>query len=187
MGWVDNVPRTDGGGLFIGGLHALYQRQDLFRQYKISHIVSMLDFDIYEAGHFKDYKHMHVRIDDDPNENMLEHLEATSDFIENALSNGGAVFVHCAMGKSRSATIVVAYLMRKYGKTPDEALAQLCEGRPVCEPNPGFMEQLDVYHHMLKAQSSSEYHNIYDDWLKNRDGTRDWYTENRRRQHMPKL
>ena len=130
------VPRTDGGGLFIGGLHALYQRQDLFRQYKISHIVSMLDFDIYEAGHFKDYKHMHVRIDDDPNENMLEHLEATNDFIENALSNGGAVFVHCAMGKSRSATIVVAYLMRKYGKTTDEALAQLCEGRPVCEPNP---------------------------------------------------
>lgn len=136
MGWVDKVPRTEGGGLYIGGLHALYQRQDLFRQYKISHIVSMLDFDIYEAGHFKDYKHMHVRIDDDPNENMLEHLKATNDFIENALSNGGAVFVHCAMGKSRSATIVVAYLMRKYGKTPDDALSQLCEGRPVCEPNP---------------------------------------------------
>ena len=59
MGWVDNVPGTK---LYIGGLHALYQKQEMFRESKITHIVSVLDFDIYEAGHFEQYTHFHLRL-----------------------------------------------------------------------------------------------------------------------------
>lgn len=186
MGWVDRVPRTEGGGLFIGGLHALYQRQDLFKQHHISHILSILDYDIYQDGHFKQYKHMHIRLDDDPNENILVHLRDTTDFIDKALSGGGACFVHCAMGKSRSATLVCAYLMVKCNMTPDEALAQLQEGRGVCEPNPGFMEQLDVFYHMLQAKDDSEARKVYDNWLDERNNARDWYIH-QRRQAAPKL
>lgn len=96
MGWVDKVPRA--GNMYIGGLHALYQRQDLFKEYRISHIISALDFDLYEAGHFKEYTHIQVKLDDDPNENFFTHtnyFKDTNDFIESALNNGGAVFVHC--------------------------------------------------------------------------------------------
>ncbi|KAK4505678.1 hypothetical protein PRZ48_003643 [Zasmidium cellare] len=180
MGWVDKVPRA--GNLYIGGLHALYQRQDLFKEYKITHIISALDFDLYEAGHFKEYAHIQVKLDDDPNENFFAHTRRfrdTNDFIESALSNGGAVFVHCAMGKSRSATIVIAYLMYKYHISPTAALAQLNEGRPVCEPNPGFQEQLEVYHDMLRCDSEADANRVYDQWLKTRY-TGDWYSERRR-------
>ena len=109
MGWVDLIPRA--GKLFIGGLHALYQKPDLFQRAGITHIVSVLDFDIYEAGAFKQYEHLHLRLDDDPNENLLQHFPESNKFIEDALSNGGGVFVHCAMGKSRSPPVAVAYLM----------------------------------------------------------------------------
>jgi len=177
MGWVDQVPEA--GKLYIGGLHALYQKPDLFERAGITHILSVLDFDIYEAGAFKQYQHLHIRLDDDPNENLLQHFEEANNFIEKALSGGGGVFVHCAMGKSRSATIVCAWLMRTYGISPLKALVQLCEGRPVCSPNPGFMEQLEIYSHMLKAESSAKSDSIYKKWLEERY-TGDAWTWDRR-------
>ena len=87
-----------------------------------------------------------------------------------ALEGGGGVFVHCAMGKSRSATSVVAYLMWKYGYGRDYALALVCEVRPVCSPNPGFMEQLDVYERMLARplRDKEGRREIYEAWLGNR-------------------
>lgn len=173
MGWVDLVPRA--GNLYIGGLHALIQRPDLFKEAKMTHIVSVLDFDIYERGQFEQYKHLMIQVDDEPNEILLKHFEQTNAYINEALDAGGAVFVHCAMGKSRSATVVCAYLMWKYGAEPKDALAQVCEGRAVCSPNPGFMEQLGVYRQMLKADSKEAADSIYGTWEKDRF-TGDWWT-----------
>lgn len=87
------------------------------------------------------------------------------------------------MGKSRSATIVCAYLMWKYGVSPKTALEQLCEGRPVCEPNPGFQEQLKVYERMLKEEDEGEKKEIYGHWIKNRyTGT--WYSGESKRSYL---
>lgn len=83
------------------------------------------------------------------------------------------------MGKSRSATIVCAYLMRTYGVSPDEALEQLCEGRPVCSPNPGFMEQLRVYHRMLQSSDDRAADKVYQSWLKDRFTGDAWTWESR--------
>jgi dual specificity phosphatase 12 len=177
MGWVDQVPRA--GKLFIGGLHALYQKPDLFAQAEITHILSVLDFDIYEAGHFSKYKHLMLRVDDDPNENLLRHFKESNAFIHSSLEQGGGVFVHCAMGKSRSATIVCAYLMWKDSMTPGDALKQVCEGRPICSPNPGFMEQLGVYHEMLKVRDEGKAEEVYQRWLKQRFRG-DWWTWDKR-------
>ena len=69
-----------------------------------------------------------------------------------------------AMGKSRSATCVIAFLMQKYRITPQQALEQLRESRPLCEPNDGFMQQLELYHRML-APGNVEDHPVYQRWL----------------------
>jgi len=50
-----------------------------------------------------------------------------------------------AMGKSRSATCVIAYLMQKHHIGPLDALSYLRQARSIVEPNPGFMEQLELY------------------------------------------
>jgi dual specificity phosphatase 12 len=52
------------------------------------------------------------------------------------------------MGKSRSATVVIAYLMQKHGINPDEALSHVRQARSICEPNDGFMQQLELYGQM---------------------------------------
>jgi dual specificity phosphatase 12 len=72
------------------------------------------------------------------------------------------------MGKSRSASIIIAHLMHRYHISPDKALSQLREGRPVCGPNDGFMEQLNIYHEMLQAPDAVEAEVIYERWFRNR-------------------
>lgn len=53
------------------------------------------------------------------------------------------------MGKSRSATLVIAYLLSQNPEaTPYSALDSLRTVRSIAEPNEGFMEQLQLYHSM---------------------------------------
>lgn len=53
------------------------------------------------------------------------------------------------MGKSRSVTITIAYLLRqKPQHTVASALSLIRESRPIAEPNPGFMAQLELYKEM---------------------------------------
>lgn len=53
-----------------------------------------------------------------------------------------SVAVHCLVGMSRSATLVLAYLMRATRAPRDELLALIKERRAIVQPNPGFMSQL---------------------------------------------
>ena len=173
MGWIDRIPRA--GNLHIGGLHALYQ-PNLAKSAGVTHVLSVIDFSFYELKESSDYlrsqnyAHLVVPIEDDPNENLLQHFDQMTAFIDGALEGGGGVFVHCAMGKSRSAAAVVAYLMWKFGYGRDYALEMVCEGRPVCSPNPGFMEQLEVWERILKrsVRDNEGRRDIYEGWLRDR-------------------
>lgn len=72
------------------------------------------------------------------------------------------------MGKSRSATVVCAYLMQHYHLSPNEALRHLREARPLCEPNDGFMTQLELWHTM-NAPADVEDVPAYQRWLYQRE------------------
>uniref|UniRef100_A0A665TVD6 Dual specificity protein phosphatase n=1 Tax=Echeneis naucrates TaxID=173247 RepID=A0A665TVD6_ECHNA len=65
----------------------------------------------------------------------------TARYIRAALAMGGRVFVHCLMGVSRSATLVLAFLMIAEGLTLKEAVAAVRSHRDIC-PNSGFLQQL---------------------------------------------
>lgn len=202
MGWVDQVPRA--GKLYIGGLYALYHT-DLIRAAGITHVLSVIDYDPLLQDKFTHLKHFHIRADDHPNENLLQHLPEAVRYIDQALEQvsgndrsasgasqidteaSGGVFVHCAMGKSRSATLVIAYLMWKYELDAGTALDQLCEGRPVCDPNPGFKEQLAVWGRMCKARTEDESQAIYKEWEQTRFKGEYWEWDKRIEELKAKL
>lgn len=56
-------------------------------------------------------------------------------------SGEGKVLVHCARGVSRSATLVLAYLMIYENLTIAEAIHTVCVHRNIL-PNAGFLQQL---------------------------------------------
>lgn len=188
MGWVDLVPRT--GRLYIGGLYALYQTE-LIASAGITHVLSVIDYDPLLQEKFQHLTHLHIRADDHPNVDLLQHFDAGVRYIESALGSvptggeregeTGGVFVHCAMGKSRSATLVVAYLIWKFGVGVEEALEWLCEGRPVCDPNPGFKEQLEVWGRMCRAGSEEEKRRLYEEWERTRFRGEYWEWDERKR------
>ena len=52
------------------------------------------------------------------------------------------MYVHCFMGSSRSATLVVCYLMRKHNMTFDDAYALLKGKRKIVNLNVVFAKEL---------------------------------------------
>lgn len=56
------------------------------------------------------------------------------------------------MGVSRSGATVVAYAMKQYGWSLEQALRHVQELRPVVRPNPGFLRQLHTYQGILTAR-----------------------------------
>lgn len=69
--------------------------------------------------------------------NIAKYFADSSNFISDGLRRG-SVLVHCAAGVSRSATIVIAYLMRTKGMGFQEAMNFVKKRRGVICPNYGF-------------------------------------------------
>uniref|UniRef100_A0A8C6MGU3 Dual specificity phosphatase 16 n=1 Tax=Moschus moschiferus TaxID=68415 RepID=A0A8C6MGU3_MOSMO len=62
-----------------------------------------------------------VPVNDSFCEKILPWLDKSVDFIEKAKASNGCVLVHCLAGISRSATIAIAYIMKRMDMSLDEA------------------------------------------------------------------
>jgi hypothetical protein len=71
-------------------------------------------------------------------------------FVATERAAGRRVYVHCYAGVSRSALVVVAYLMARDGLSRDAALAVVRLRRPRVQPNPAFMELLLEWERWLR-------------------------------------
>jgi protein-tyrosine phosphatase len=69
-------------------------------------------------------------------------------------NNQHRVLVHCAMGRSRSATMVIMYLMKKFDISMEIALRLAKTRREVVDPNEGFLRKLEEYETELYNKKS---------------------------------
>ena len=88
---------------------------------------------------------MHLKISDVNHFNLLGFFEETNKFMNDCKLNGGALLVHCKLGISRSATFVIAYLIKFYRFTAKSAFIFVKQKRKQIKPNLGFMRQLERY------------------------------------------
>ncbi|KAK7915852.1 hypothetical protein WMY93_011613 [Mugilogobius chulae] len=79
---------------------------------------------------------------DNSKQNLRQYFEEVFEFIEEAYQSGQGVLVHCQAGVSRSATVVIAYLMKHTLMTMTDAYKYVRSRRPVVSPNLNFMGQL---------------------------------------------
>ncbi|XP_018413655.1 PREDICTED: dual specificity protein phosphatase 13-like [Nanorana parkeri] len=83
-----------------------------------------------------------VPANDLPDFNISQYFYSASEFIHKALDTPGArVLVHCVVGISRSASLVLAYLMIHHQLTLTQAIQHVQENRWIF-PNAGFLQQL---------------------------------------------
>lgn len=83
-----------------------------------------------------------VEADDKPTFNISQFFDPATEFIHEALSQPqNKVLVHCVMGRSRSATLVLAYLMMKHSLSVVDAIEHVRQRRCIL-PNHGFLKQL---------------------------------------------
>lgn len=113
------------------------------RTFQVSHILNVA-YGVENA--FPDlFVYKTVNILDVPESVITSYFHECSQFIDGAKAEGGVVLVHCNAGVSRSASVVVGYLMSRDGLSFEEAFANVKRARPSICPNPGFLQQLKSY------------------------------------------
>jgi hypothetical protein len=136
-------------GLYLGDSDASIDL-DLLKEHKVGALVSVIDWrwvhwgcswyhEVIPKG-----RQIYIPAYDNKTQDLLPHFVTICDFIDDCRRNNISVLVHCEKGISRSATAMIAYLMRTHKTDLDEVLESIKQKRKV-KPNLNFMEQLVVW------------------------------------------
>ncbi|CAK6956706.1 dual specificity protein phosphatase PHS1-like [Scomber scombrus] len=142
--------------LFIGDMSVANDRYSLWKL-GITHVLNAAHGRMYCQGSHDFYgsavDYYGVPADDSPSFDLSRYFFPSAEYIQNALDTAGArIFVHCAVGVSRSASLVLAYLMIHHHKTLLEAINKVKEHRWIF-PNRGFLKQLRALDRSLMTKN----------------------------------
>jgi protein-tyrosine phosphatase len=73
---------------------------------------------------------------------FTSHAAIALSAMQQTLAKGKGVFVHCAQGRSRSVSVILAHLMSNLRMPLQQALSLVMNARPIVKPNAGFFKQL---------------------------------------------
>ncbi len=94
-------------------------------------------------GNFDQIIYKIIEIDDSLEQNISNYMKEALDFIDESQKKNSNILVHCVSGISRSASIVIAYIMDKYKMNYDQAFSYVKTKRTTIRPNTNFVEQLN--------------------------------------------
>jgi atypical dual specificity phosphatase len=100
-----------------------------------------------------------VNILDLPTTSIQPYFDRLTDRIHENLQQGKKTLVHCYVGRSRSATIILAYLMKYKQMSLREAFHYLRSRRHIIGPNFGFIKQLIAYEKSLCGYTTVQFVN----------------------------
>lgn len=123
----------------------------------ITHVVTLWDEGRTDAPEWEVQEEQKtIRVADDFDAPIQVHLDGAVAFITSALRKKGRVYVHCNMGRSRSATVVTAFLMRYFRVSLRCAYLFLMERRHCSALNLGFFARLvefEAKHHLNSSNA----------------------------------
>ena len=100
---------------------------------------------------------LYLRLEDLPQANISQYFDISYDFIDAHVSRKQNVVLHCWAGVSRSATLVMNYILKKIIMQRrnelicvkcllDNVLKYMRSKRPIVNPNTGFKNQILKYY-----------------------------------------
>ncbi|RVE65627.1 hypothetical protein OJAV_G00118360 [Oryzias javanicus] len=151
------TPHNDQGGpveilpfLYLGSaLHA--SKKEVLDGIGIS---ALLNVSADCPNHFEGaYQYKCIPVEDNHKEDISCWFLEAIEFIDSIRDSSGRVLVHCQAGISRSATICLAYLMKRKRVRLDEAFEFVRRRRSIISPNFSFMGQLLQFESQVLATS----------------------------------
>eukprot|EP01084_Bolivina_argentea_P005675 10701_1 len=147
--------------LYLGMLSQATHK--ILNNLQITHIINVTPTDYNDMSVINNRKYYQIKISDIKQACIADYFEKTFTFINNARNSvpstdnneskendinnykQNRIFIHCKEGVSRSASIVIAYIMKTHKLSLDKALALVKQKREVVDPNEGFMQQLKLF------------------------------------------
>lgn len=90
-------------------------------------------------------KYLKIPLRDYVTEEIAPYFEQAYDFIDEVLTSGSKLLIHCVLGRSRSFAFLVMYMMKKYHLSFEDANEMVNERRFLGQINLGFEEQLIAF------------------------------------------
>ncbi|CAJ1016590.1 putative Dual specificity phosphatase, catalytic domain containing protein [Leishmania shawi] len=147
---AESYPMTNITSLLAVGSWKDASDPDLLKQHKIRYVLNVAK-ELIPTEEEKmiaqnnDIISEWIPMSDSHSQDVSEHLLKAFRFIERARSEHVRVLVHCRRGISRSAAIIVAYLMASENRTYDDALRFVTERRSCVSLNLAFRERLSEF------------------------------------------
>jgi len=126
----------------------------------ITHVICIrhvMESNIIKPNFPDQLKYQVLDIADNVEQNIIIHLPHTRAFIEEALQVEGKVLIHGNAGISRSAAIVIGYVMEQYGVSYKQAFQYVQHKRFCINPNVHFENQLIEYEPIFRARHAQEH------------------------------
>ena len=98
----------------------------------------------YDNIIYDDIKYYKIETLDNEKQPIIYVINKVNKLI-NENKNNGNILVHCYVGKSRSATCIIGYLIDEYKMTLEKSIRYTKERRNIINPNNGFIKQLMIY------------------------------------------
>lgn len=149
-------------GLYLGSIKDSSDAKQLETN-KITHILAIHDHPKSETR--EDLKYLRFNARDNAQQDIKQFFDEAIDFIHEARINNGNVLVHCLAGVSRSASLVIAYLMTITEMPWYDSMNVVRGAREQAGPNFGFQRQLQNFDHTsvkLVREKLFSKHGVYD-------------------------
>ena len=125
--------------LWLGGCPSVCNRESLKERGIETVIIAVYGA---TAAYPFDFKYSKSNLKDVAEENIISEINKMIPEIHESLSENKGVLVSCVKGRSRSCSIVAAYLIKYHEMSTDEALAFIKNKRSQVSPNLGYIKQL---------------------------------------------
>ena len=126
--------------IYLGNSEAA-SNEEYLKEYNISTVINCAE-DLTSV--YKELKFMELNLYDIYEQNLFPKFDIAYKYIK--LHSKNNILIHCVVGMSRSASLVIFYMMKEKGWDYDTCYKYVKERRPIVEPNVGFEAQLRDYY-----------------------------------------
>jgi hypothetical protein len=94
--------------IYIGN-YSTSTNSKLLKNLGITHIISVIPS--FNPPFADKFKYLHIEAYDDEMQDIKQYFDISNEFIHNCLNEGGKILIHCMVGRSRSVTLFLSFLI----------------------------------------------------------------------------